>query len=299
MRISSIFAPPIALVFLFLPPLLLGEADPEIVELLAAAGGRENHGGATEVVVYDRTVNSCEENGRSTKRHEVLYKILGHEGARNRSVAVLGYDPRTKRASFIRVRVFKAGGEITELPLDPLDIPDPGGIIFWGSRRLIQPVPGLEVGDGLEIVTETVGFNIAYLSGDEKYVPPMVGHFYDVVPFWTAVPLLEKRYELIAPRAKQVRFKVYNGPLESSLDHRGDHIVYAFTARDVKPFRNENLMVSKWDVAPKLVLATVPDWPTKSRWFWKVNEPQFAADEAIRKKVAQLVDGKKTDDEKI
>jgi len=39
---------------------------------------------------------------------------------------------------------------------------------------------------------------------------------------------------------------------------------------------------------PKLVMATVPDWEMKSRWFHAVNEGQFAADDAIRAKVAEL-----------
>ena len=42
------------------------------------------------------------------------------------------------------------------------------------------------------------------------------------------------------------------------------------------------------DLLPKVVLATVESWPAKSRWFYEVNEPQFAADDAIRAKVAEL-----------
>ena len=53
------------------------------------------------------------------------------------------------------------------------------------------------------------------------------------------------------------------------------------------------------DVVPKVVLATVPDWPTKSRWFFEVNDTQFEANEAIRAKVAEITRGLKTDDDKI
>ncbi|MHC4600457.1 MAG: DUF3857 domain-containing transglutaminase family protein [Planctomycetota bacterium] len=294
------FIVPLAVLLLFVAPLLLqAEDDPGIRALLAEAGGPDRHDDAAQVVVYDRTENRCEENGRSTKRHELLVKILSEEGAKNRSVATLGYDPKTKRAAFLRVRVFKASGGVVNVPLESLDIPNPGGIIFWGARRKLLPVPGLEPGDGLEIVTETVGFNIAYLGDDDRYIPPMVGHFYDVVPFWTGTPLLEKRYVLIAPRTKEVHFAVHNGALETSLTRQGDLTIYAFAARNLKPFHTEEHMVSRWDVAPKLVLATVPDWPTKSRWFWKVNEPQFAVDEAIRRKTAEIVAGKRDDEAKV
>ena len=57
--------------------------DPEIRARLEAAGGKDRHDGAAQVVVYDRTENRCEVNGRSTKRHEQLVKappasVLAH-----------------------------------------------------------------------------------------------------------------------------------------------------------------------------------------------------------------------------
>jgi hypothetical protein len=278
-----------------------GEEEAEIRRLLAQAGGKDRWGDAAQVILYDRTWNRCEENGRSTRTQEVLAKILKPQGARERSVLVLGYDPKTNKVAFLRVRVFKADGRTLQIPLDPLDLPNPGGIIFWEGRRKILAVPGLEVGDGIEIVTQSVGFKIAYLKDDEedRYVPPMRGHFYDVVPFWTSVPVGEKKYVLQAPRTKAIQFRVYNGALETALRTEADASIYAFTARDMKPFEGEDGMVSRWDVAPKLVLASVPDWPTKSRWFYQVNEPQFEVDDAIRKKVAEITKSCKTDEEKI
>jgi len=278
----------------------LPEDDGEIRRLLSDTGDAKKHGGASQVVVFDRTLNRCEENGRSTVTHEVLTKILSVEGARDRSVLTLGYDPKTNRAKFVRVRVFKKGGEVIELPIDPLDIPSPGGIIFWGGRRKLLTVPGLAPGDGLEVVTRTVGFKIAYLAGgDDRYIPPMRGHFYDVVRFWTGTPIIEKTYVLVAPRSKAVRFAVYNGALETALTFEGDEAVYTFRARNLKPYEGETHMVSHWDVAPKLVLTSVPDWPTKSRWFWKVNEPQFKADEAIRRKAKALTKDLGSDEAKV
>ncbi len=279
---------------------LLAGDEAGIRALLDQAGDADRHDGASQVIVYDRTRNTAEENGRTTRTREVLAKILKPEGARERSVLALGYDPRTNKIAFKRVRVFKKDGTALDVPLEPLDLPSPGGIIFWGGRRLVLPVPGLGPGDGLEIVTEKTGFNIAYLGGeDEKYVPPMRGHFYDVVRFWTDKPVLEKRYVLDAPRSKRVRFAVYNGTLRTSLDFEGDRAIYTFAAENLEPFQGEPRMVSRLDAAPKLVLATVPDWPEKSRWFWKVNEPRFEVDEGIRKKVREILAGKEAEAEKI
>lgn len=292
-----------------LPFLLMGvfaasaarAADAEVRALLDQAGEAKDHGWASQVLVFDRTLNAAEENGRTTTVTRELVKILKPEGARERSVLSLHYDPLTSRTRFLQVRVHEKGGAVREVPLETTDLPAPAGIIFWGGRRQLLPVPGLEVGDGLEIVTERVGFKIAYLAGDEddRYVPPMRGHFYDVVPFWTGTPTLEKTYVLDAPADKRVQFAVFQGALETSVRTEGDRALYTFTARDLKPFPGEPCMVSHWDVAPKLVLATVEDWPEKSRWFWKVNEPQFETDAAIRAKTDELLEGVEGEEARI
>jgi hypothetical protein len=57
--------------------------------------------------------------------------------------------------------------------------------------------------------------------------------------------------------------------------------------------------VAASDVQTKVVLATVPSWPEKSRWFAQVNEPQFGSDDAIRAKVSELTRGLARDEDKV
>jgi hypothetical protein len=57
--------------------------------------------------------------------------------------------------------------------------------------------------------------------------------------------------------------------------------------------------VSRSEIVPKVVMATVPDWPEKSRWFFDVNDPVFAWNDEIQQKVDALTDGLRTDEEKF
>jgi hypothetical protein len=52
------------------------------------------------------------------------------------------------------------------------------------------------------------------------------------------------------------------------------------------------------NVAPKLLLATLPDWQSKGRWLNSVSEPQLVANDEIRAKVAEVIKGCNTDEEK-
>jgi hypothetical protein len=50
---------------------------------------------------------------------------------------------------------------------------------------------------------------------------------------------------------------------------------------------------------PKVVMATVPDWPEKSRWFFNTNEWVFASNAEIDEMVQGITAGLRSDDEKI
>src|SRR5205085_9408805 len=68
---------------------------------------------------------------------------------------------------------------------------------------------------------------------------------------------------------------------------------------DIAPFKGEANMVSGGDVQCKLVLATLPDWKSKSRWFHEKNEPSFVVDDDVKAKVREVTATCKTDEDKI
>jgi hypothetical protein len=118
------------------------------------------------------------------------------------------------------------------------------------------------------------------------------------VHFWSSLPVIEKRYTVRIPKDKPLQYEVYNGEVRTSVKFDGDHLVYSFVKEDIAPFKNEPGMESAPNVAPKLLLATLPDWESKGRWLYGVSEPQLAANDEIRAKVAEVTKDCKTDEEK-
>ncbi len=313
-----------------------GTAPPDsIFSWIEAAGDSTAWPGAGIVGVFDRTEVRVEPSGLGHVSRRRLAKILTEEGARSQATLRFDYDPASNMIRLDAIRIHRAGGGTESIDTSiARDLSAPAEMIYWGARMKIISVPRLRVGDAVEVETYKKGFQIAYLEGgggmpgisggtaetaasagsgagtspnaaagdaadDERYIPPMRGHFYDVVTFQEAYPLKEKTYRLRIPRDKPVQFAVYNGTLRSSLAFADSFLVYAWQARDVAAFEEEARMPDPPDVLPKVVLATVESWPEKSRWFFEVNEPQFEADDAIRRKVAELTKGLKSDDEKM
>jgi hypothetical protein len=266
----------------------------------------EAYPGADAVIVRDETRVEVEESGLSHVTKTQLVKVLTDAGAAKYVAIRTDYDPASSFAEVKSATVYRRGGEVEQVAVSSvLDLPQPQEMIYWGPRMKLTPIPKLEPGDAVELTTVSKGFVIAYLNGDsgnddEKYIPPMRGHYYDVVLFQADLPIVHKVYTITLPKDKPVNARVFNGELGSSASFSDKGLTYSWWKDDVPAIKREPRMVEDTDAMPKLVLATVPDWPAKSRWFYKVNEDSkaFAWNDAIKQKVDEITAGLKDDDEK-
>jgi hypothetical protein len=175
-----------------------------------------------------------------------------------------------------------------------MDYPQPARAIYWGARSKMLEVGRLYPGDGLEVWMFRKGFTYALLfdqEEDSRYVPPMKGHFYDIIEFWSDDPVDEKVYRVKVPKEKHVQYQVYNGTLQSSAWMEDDKMVYTFTGRDIRPLKREPWQVAWSDVATKLLISSSPDWYAKSIWFYGVNEDygSFEYTPEIKAKVDEIL----------
>ncbi len=273
-----------------LPP---GEQPPPTaLSRLTAAGGADQHPGFDTVIVHDLTTTAVDQRGVATTDTTVLYKVLTPAGCR--SLAALGwrFDPQSSAVSLVEAAVIRGGERIPVDVASALDLPAPQAAIYWSDRLLLLQLPRLAVGDGIEVRTRRQGFTYALLaaeSSDDRFVPPMPGEFFDLVLFAAEVPILEKRYELRLPAGKRLHSQVYNGALFSSTTYDQSSTTFAWWGRDLLAQPDEPRMPDASDVVTKVVLATVESWEAKSRWFFGVNEGQFASSPEIDAKVREIL----------
>lgn len=274
------------------------------VQELLASVTQEKYPGADAVVVSDETKVDVEESGLSHVNKTQLIKVLSEAGAAKYATMRFDYDPASSFAEVKKLTVFRADGKVEEVPQSRiLDLPQPQFMIYWGPRMKVASIPKLNPGDAVQIQTYSKGFVIAYLRNggdDSKYIPPMVGHYYDVVLFQGDYPIVRKSYTIVLPKDKPLQAEVFHGEVASQCSFDDTSLTYTWWKENIPAIEREPRMVEDTDAMPKLVLATVKDWQEKSRWFYHVNEDvdTFAYNDAIRAKVDEITRGLKTDDEK-
>ncbi|MBC8321800.1 MAG: DUF3857 domain-containing protein [Bacteroidetes bacterium] len=268
-----------------------------IPELIKESGCSKDYPNDNLLIIFDSTKVDMKESGLSYYNTHTLYKVLTTNGAKDLNIIKYGYDPLSAYVDIKNVTVYRINGSIEELDMSKvLDYPAPARMIYWGAMEKMIEIGRLEPGDAVEVFLFKKGFTYALLQDDDdQYIPPMRGHFYDIVPFWSNDPLLLKYYSVIVPEDKLIQYRFYNGEAESSAILENGKMIYTFIKKNIMPINNEPGMVALSDVAPKLLISTSPDWYAKSLWFYKVNEDygSFNSTPDIDKKVAEiLVDAK-------
>ena len=278
--------------------------EPDVFARLKLAGGASDHEGAGTVKVYDRSLNTVKPSGVTYVDSYIIYKVLTDAGCREMSVLRWNYDPRSSYVEVKDVNLVRGGRRI---PVDISgihDLPAPQRAIYWNDRIKTLQLPRLLPGDGIEIETFRKGFTYALLDqaaagvqsgaqeapGDERYVPPMPGEYFDIVLFEEDMPIVEKRYVLSMPAGKRIHSQVYNGPLYSATTYTEERTEYSWWGLDLAKRSSEPGQPDRSDYAAKVVIATVESWEAKSRWFFDVNRDQFEVTEAIRDKVDQIIE---------
>ncbi len=264
---------------------------------LADAGDAEAHPGAGLVVVFEEMVNRVQPSGVTEVDGYRLTKVLTPAGCRDNSVLTWRYDPQSSRVEVREVAVLRDGERLSVDVAAVHDLPAPQSAIYWSDRIQLLQLPRLRPGDGIEVRTWRKGFTYALLGGDgaaaggaaadddARFIPPMPGEYFDIVLFAEDAPIVEKRYVLSLPADKRLHAEVHNGALYSSVAYDAERTEYAWWGRDLPALVHETRQPAASDFAPKVVMATVADWESKSRWFFDVNRDQFDVTPEIRDKV--------------
>lgn len=262
---------------------------------------------AAAAVLLDSVGVSVTDNGSGSFTIHKVIRIQNNSGALAHRVIVYDYDPLTASARFDNVTIYGSDGSVREVDASSAcDYAAPARAIYWGARQIMIEIGALQPGDIIDYTIAKKGFTYALLADlpaddDERFVPPMRGEFYDIVPFWVDYPTVNKVYSVSVPEDKPVQYEFYQGECRSSVRKADGRKLFTFSTSMALPFKSERNMVALYDVAPKLMLSSTEKWEEKSLWFHKVNEDygSFEPLPEAQKKVDELLKGVKDNMEKI
>ena len=267
----------------------------------AAAVTRMDYPDADTVVLDDSTRIEYAADGTSTTENDERILALTEKGRRSLRTVTIGVSRRYGEAEIVSVEIIGTNGvarpvdfrrtmkETTDNSSTAANIYDPL------DRKITCAVPGIAVGETRRVVTRR-----------RMLKPRMRDAFATGALFESTSPIKRASLEVIAPAERPIVSVKLRHPLEGTVTRAPDERLpdgrmrLVWTAENVPQAFLEPDMPSFSSVAQKVLVSTSKTWEDVSRWYWELCRPRLeATNEAMTNKVAALVKGAASDEEKI
>ncbi len=268
-----------------------GELVDADTALHAAVGvTRETYPDADAVWILSGQIARYRSDGTAEERYDAFAKVLTEKGRRELQSFRFGFNSVYGDVEVTRLVLFKPDG--TAVPVDVerhsrvMVAPDQMQMnIYDPNQRVLEiGVPGLEVGDMIRV------------SGRRRITRArMPDTWADFSVFEGQMPVLEEWYEVHAPADRPLVHKRLRDEVPGTVSYEersgADVIIHRWTFRNVPRIFEEPNMPETHTVVQRLLLSTIPDWPTVSRWYWELSRPRLeAVSPEMREKVRELTE---------
>jgi transglutaminase-like putative cysteine protease len=271
-----------------------GILDKAAVMESAAAVTSAAYPDAEEVLLAGATRVAYNPDGTYVQWQEEYSKILTEEAREDKGTIAtyftIPYQRGPEDCSIPLLEIIRPDGSIV-----PIDVAansrimvNPGHMaknIYNPNDKLLQVgIPGLKIGDTLHFV-----------MFDRIVQPRMKGSWADYTVLESTRPILLLSILVSAPAEMPLRAIALKAPVDgtvtSSVTNSGDRIVYSWTARNVPRMFPEPNMPEPHTVVQRLLVSTLPDWESVSRWYWNLSFPHLSVTPEMAAKVKELVEG--------
>lgn len=231
---------------------------------------------ADDVLVDDHTRVIYQADGTSLTIGDTCVKVLTDKGARDNRVLSLGFNVHYGTAIVDLVEIIKPDGRVIAIDVAAqsrvmIDDSQMSMNIYDPNDKILRVgIPGLEPGDLVRYVIRRIASKARMPNTFSdytvfEYTSPILHSTYEI---WGPTNLPLARMELKAPVSNTVQF---------SLNSAGGTNFYRWDVRDVPRMFPEPNMPALHTVVQRLLVSTIPDWQTVSRWYDGLCEPRLAA----------------------
>ena len=250
----------------------------------------------TAVIAQDQRV-TLDADGGYVRTSVTRTKALTEKGRRDLLTYSTGFNLSYGTIKVTALRILKPTGEIVTLDIakqtavqqDPSSMS--ANIYDPNDRRLVASIPGVAIGDIVEVAIE------------EKTRAIMKGCFADIVTLEGDAPALHTRYVVVTPKSLPLaRITVKDGD-DTGIAHtkteKDGMIEYVWEVGETPQIIPEPEMPAPYLCVRRLLVSTVPDWSAISKWYWSISEPHYTITPEIRKQTDDLLKGMTDREERI
>jgi len=266
----------------------------------AAAVTSETYPNADIVVIDEYLKTVYQTNGTYQTTDDEYIKILTEKGKRSYRTLSKYYTLPYGTSGITDLELIGPDGKVRviDVAANSRVMVNPGqmsaNIYNPNSKILKVSVPGLMIGDILHMVSTD---NIV------KARVPNTWSDYNV--FEHTAPIKHTVLDIDGPKEMPLVNIRLRDPVEGTVTYteptgKGSRNRYIWEVKDIPRTYTEPKMPSLHTVVQRLLVSTIPNWETISRWYWELSEDHInAVTPEMKSKVAELTEGVSDRTEKI
>ena len=274
--------------------------DRQSVMTVAASVTAERFPNADRVLVDNRVLERYERDGTSVVWDDEYNKILTEKGRRDASSVRIPFNAHYGTALVYRAEVIKPDGRTVALDIASyarvvVESEQMGANIYDPNNKILNlSLPGLEIGDVCHLITCRKTVKVR-----------MPDTWADYAVFEYDSPIVRLEYAISAPPELPFRHALLRAPVPGTVTkterrEAEGRTLHLWTVTNVPQMYPEPDMPPLHTQVQRLLLSTIPDWRTVSRWYWELCAPALAAtNTAMRTRVDALTAGSASRDETI
>ncbi len=254
---------------------------------------------AETVLIDDYEYAEYKADGSARKYDESYEKVLTEKGKRQLRTISLHYDTHYTRVSLPVLELIKPDGrcvvvDVAKNSREMVERSQMGANIYDPNEKVLEvTVPDLEIGDVLHAMSMT-----------DELKARMAGSWSDYFVLESLSPILSYNIEIRAPDSLPLVTRVLKDEVKGSVTASTEKLdgvtVYKWKAKDVPRIFPEPSMPPYHTVVQRLIVSTIPDWQTVSKWYWSISKPHLdKATDAMKAAVDEIVKGQDCEDARI
>lgn len=230
-------------------------------------------------------------NGLSQQVTQRVDRALTAEGVEAAQQMQVAFSMGDERVDVLRVRVWKADGSVSE----DFNQWESGGTrkgstTYNDTAYVNVRANNVNVGDVVEFQYRVSQVANSNFRGD---------YFGDIAYLQSDRPIAFQRYAVIYPQAWELFFRPPTLKHTRADSQEGELKTTAFVMEGVPHVISDSDQPGATDVYDYLLASNKQTWDDIGVWWWQLIEEQLIVDEEIRRRVRELVKGKRTVEEKV
>ena len=265
----------------------------DVESYIANAPDSGDYPNASAIILLDKLSYDATDTGLARYTIHQVVKILDKRAIEAFGEVAIPYNALSQNISVNLARTFLPDGTIVEAAADAEHDVTPPGLseynLYSNILYRIIIMPALQPGAILE-----------YKVTLEDAAPTTEGFWIlGGMAFQWVEPILASKCVVRMPKDLKLKWKLYNCQIDPVIttDEIGRQ-TYIWISKDNPAVVPEIAMPPFEEVIPYLMFSTVDSWDEVYKWYKELAEPQEIADQNIKRKTAELIAGKGTDEEK-